>query len=376
MKKFSVLILCIIMGIMFAGCNISQMIEETATSSEKHSEKQDVSEEESDNIEEESEAESTEEVVEESTESYVEISIGETVSVSGQYDFCVDSVDFVTTVLPAQPGQFHLKYEAEEGRAYVDCVFLYTNSSTSDIAGNQIVDGVVKYADTFSYIGAKTVLEEEDRSDFMFAMGSTIAVGESRYVHCYLEVPEEVMTSTGKVEVVLTLGEESYRLVAREGDDAEALGISPKGEVDTSGSIEVGKVYATETAEFSVEYAEFKQKVMAPNSGNFYMYYEADADLTYLDICIPYKNYGKEAIFASEVFEASLLCEDGTTYEGDSIVEDENRTDLTYSNITEMQPLMQEYIHLLFEVPQSVAESGSVQVTIKVDDKEYVLEVK
>lgn len=385
MKKLIVTLLCIAMGISLVGCNIIQSALEQGVSSEVSEEKEDLSEEESENTMKESEevisekekASSSEVMKEEETPiNYTRVSIGETVTVADKYEFCIESIDYVSEVLPAQPGQFHLKYSAEPGRAFIDCVFLFKNLSAEELAGNRIVDGLVKYADKYVYDNAKSVLEEDDRSDFMFAISETLPTGDSHYMHCYFEVPEEVVASNGKVEVVLTFGEDTYGLVAREGNDADELGIKPSGTASENGTIEVGGVYATEKAEFGIEYAEFKQKVEPPNPGSFYSFYEAEAGMTYLDICIPYKNYGKEKIVASDVFAATMIHDNSTTYEGSTIVESQNRTDLTYSGITDMNPLIQGYIHMLFEVPQDVAESGSVQVIFKMEENEYILTVR
>ena len=402
-KKAAVVLMAIIMCVSLMGCNLFRNVLESdsnkAVAVERPEESEAVSEAVSEELSEETQdaleeadsevavAEEPESTEEEESEPYYEPEVKnisedsgfvpeDPVRVEGEYEFGVESVQYVTKVVAAQAGDFTLKFDVVPGNVFIDCVFLYTNLSDQAKGATKIVDGYVEYADKFLYENRRITVEEADRSDLCFSISETVAAGESRYVHCFFEVPEEVIRGNGRIIMVLEFGDESYELVVKEGDDADTLGIVPNGAVSENGVIEVGGMYATETAEFGVEYAEFKQKVEPPRNGPSKDAYEAAEGMVYLDLCIPYRNFGEKKILAEDIFEASLLYENNTEYEGFSIVESESRTDFTYSNIVDMQPLMQGYIHMLFEVPQTVAESGSVQVTIMMDGESYVLTLR
>ena len=47
----------------------------------------------------------------------------------------------------------------------------------------------------------------------------------------------------------------------------------------------------------------------------------------------------------------TLLFASKYRYTGFSVIEEDNREDFTYSNITSISPLTTEYLHYLFEIP-------------------------
>ena len=59
------------------------------------------------------------------------------------------------------------------------------------------------------------------------------------------------------------------------------------------------------------------------------------------------------------------------------MIEKESRSNFTYSNITDIAPLTTEYIHILFSVPEEVANStDSVAIDFTIGGNTYIYTVR
>ncbi len=59
------------------------------------------------------------------------------------------------------------------------------------------------------------------------------------------------------------------------------------------------------------------------------------------------------------------------------MIEEDRRSDFTYSNITSISPLCTEYVHYLFEVPEEVETSTDpVEISFTVDGNTYTYKVR
>lgn len=132
-----------------------------------------------------------------------------------------------------------------------------------------------------------------------------------------------------------------------------------------------------DTCEFYVEYADITEDVMPPQPNSWYSHYVAENGKVYIDICISYKNLDTKEIFADDVLDATLIFGGRYQYNGFSIVEEDNRGDFTYSNITAIAPLCQEYLHYLFEVPAEIENSnGSLTALLTIGGTQYSLVIR
>lgn len=127
-----------------------------------------------------------------------------------------------------------------------------------------------------------------------------------------------------------------------------------------------------DTCEFYVDFTKISSEVYPPRKNGYYSYYRADSGKTYIDICIAYKNLSEKNVAADEVISASLLYANKYSFTGFSVIEEDSRSDFTYSNITRISPLTTEYIHYLFKVPEEINEStDSIVITLFIAEEEY-----
>jgi hypothetical protein len=132
-----------------------------------------------------------------------------------------------------------------------------------------------------------------------------------------------------------------------------------------------------ENGEFKVTNVNITNKVEPPKKSSWYTYYESDKDKVYIDVVIEYKNTGTSSAEADEIVNGKLTYRDVYTYSGFEIIEEDNRSDFTYANITDIAPLTTEYLHYLFEVPSSVkSDNGKLEATLIFGDKSFDLIVR
>lgn len=141
--------------------------------------------------------------------------------------------------------------------------------------------------------------------------------------------------------------------------------------------VEKETISITDTCEFFVDYTNITNDVMPPQPGNWYSHYEAEKGKVYVDICVSYKNLATKSRSADEIINATLIYGGKYQYNGFSMIEEDNRGDFTYSSITSIAPLSQEYLHYLFEVPAEVETSdGALTILLNVEGTSYSVTVR
>ena len=129
-------------------------------------------------------------------------------------------------------------------------------------------------------------------------------------------------------------------------------------------------------AEVTVRKAEFTNIVKPPTPGRFYTYYEVkDIGSTYAHIEIEIKNLNVTGARADSIANVEVVYDNKYAYTGFSTIEDKGGSDLTYTNITNIDPLDKRIIHYLFEVPLEVRESGKpviFTITVNKDNFSYI----
>ena len=233
------------------------------------------------------------------------------------------------------------------------------------------------YGGKYQYTGF-SMIEEENRSDFTYSNITSVAPLCLEYLHYLFEVPAEVENSGSALEALLKIGGSEYRVVLRDETEAAEAPSGSNAVSKKNGAVENGEVISIDNVcEFYVDYSSITAKVMPPQPGSWYSYYEADDGKVYVDFCIAYKNCKSTNVGADEVISAKLTYADKYSYTGFSIIEEESRTDFTYSNITSIAPLSTEYVHYLFEVPEEVENSGkSVEITFTISSHTYTYTVR
>ena len=96
-----------------------------------------------------------------------------------------------------------------------------------------------------------------------------------------------------------------------------------------------------------------------------------------MDICFAYKNLASDEVDADEIISATLTYAGQYEYAGFTIIEEDNRGDFTYANITGIAPLATEYVHYLFEVPAEVETSGeAIEISFFIDGSSFTYTVR
>lgn len=157
--------------------------------------------------------------------------------------------------------------------------------------------------------------------------------------------------SDRKEETVINVQEETKEEVTEVEDTTPVITIAEN-------------VTVADVCEFYVDYVNITKDVMPPSPGSWYSHYEADAGKVYVDICVAYKNIATSDIDADETISGKLIYADKYEYTGFSMIEEDNRGDFTYSNITSISPLATEYVHYLFSVPEEV-QNSSASIVLK-----------
>ena len=303
--------------------------------------------------------------------------VGETISIDDKCEFYLDYVNITSDVMPPQPGSWYSHYEADDGKVYVDVCVAYKNLATRDIEADEVMTGTLIYSGQYEFSGF-SMIEEDSRSDFTYSNITSIAPLSTEYVHYLFSVPEEVQTAENAVGVILAIAGEEYKVIVKEGAVGTVTQNGTGGTTqETSGEIALGETISTKNSEFFVDYANITSDVMPPQPGNWYSHYEADDGKVYVDFCIGYKNTSSKSVGADDVISAKLKYAGKYDYTGFSMIEEDNRGDFTYSNITNISPLSTEYVHYLFSVPEEVeSSSDAIVISFRIDGNDYTYSVR
>ena len=286
-----------------------------------------------------------------------DISIGEKVK-TDEAEFTIENIELTNKVEPPKKSGYYRYYEAEEGQIYVDMVIEYKNLTSSSIEADEVVSSaILKYQDKYEYKGFSTI-EEDNRSDFTYTNITSIDPLTTEYLHYLFAIPEEASSSDGKIDVYFTLASEDYRVSGREGSVSKDESTSTKKEKNKEIALnEIQKVEGV--GEFKILSSDITKKVEPPKKSGYYSYYSAEEGKTYIDICIQYKNLSNDNIEADEIINgAKLYYNEKYEYTGFTIIEEDNRSDFTYANITSVAPLTTEYLHYLVSVPEEVGNDN------------------
>lgn len=290
-------------------------------------------------------------------------------------EFKIEYFKITRDVLPPNPGRVYSHYAANDGKVLVDLCVAYKNTDTVKIVAEKTISGKLIYSGTYEYTGF-SMIEEDNRSDFTYSNITSIAPLSKEYVHYLFEVPEEVETSGSEIVLKMNIGGEKYRIVVRDGNGTETEDAN-KQETKTSGEVVLREIVVTKNSEFSIDYSEVTRDVIPPNPGRVYSHYEADDGEVFVDVCFAYKNTRSNKIGADDVISAKLKYAGKYTYTGATMIEEDSRSNFTYSNITSIAPLSTEYIHYLFAVPEELRASNEpIEITFTIDGNTYTYKAR
>ena len=288
-------------------------------------------------------------------------------------DFTLDFVNITNDVLPPSPSSYYSHYEAEDGKLYADICISYKNLETANVEADDVISGKLFYGEYYEYTGF-SIIEEDNRGDFTYSNITEISPLSTEYLHYLFEIPEEAKDSEYSLVAEIVIKDEKYTVNVKPGDKfTDVAPVATK----TSGELALDELVTTDNGTFYVEYTNITNDVIPPSPDSYYSHYEADSGKVYVDICIAYNNLTDKAVDADEVLSGKVKYADIYEYTGFSMIEEEGRSDFTYSNITQIAPLSTEYLHYLFEVPEEVSTSeDSIVINLTVDDNRYTYTVR
>lgn len=129
--------------------------------------------------------------------------------------------------------------------------------------------------------------------------------------------------------------------------------------------------------DFTVDYVDITTDVKPKNPQQVYTHYEAENGKAYVDFCIAYTNRKSNDVTADKTISGTMSYAGQYTYSGFSIIEENDRGNFTYTNITSIAPLTTEYLHYLFEVPEEVMTSSEpIELKVRIGGNDYRVVVR
>ena len=291
------------------------------------------------------------------------ITEGETIKID---DVCEFSINMDFTKKPEH------YYEAEIGKTYMDVRIAYKNLTDEDVWAENIVDGKLIYAGKYEYDGF-TRSEEDDGNSLTYTYNRTVEPLQTEYIHYFFRVPEEIQDSDAAIELNISVCDNDYCIIEREGTKESSSDESDSDEAGkTSGAVAVGETVATDNCEFYVDFAKMTKDIRPTQPGDAYGYFTADKGMTFIDFCVAYKNTSNQSIRADKSVSAQLKLSEDNTYNASHLIETNARRGLDYAGEVYIIPLCTEYVHCVFQIPVEEAKDlEHAEISFKVDGKRY-----
>lgn len=142
-----------------------------------------------------------------------EINIGETI-ITTQMEYTLNGVEFSHDVTPQNPPSFYTHYPADAGQVYIHIDSDIKNLAKSDLGCDEVYSVTADYNQGYTYQGGAIV--EDTDGDFTYANITNINPLQTLGVHCLIDCPEEVETSTNPLYLIITLNDGSqYKYTIR-----------------------------------------------------------------------------------------------------------------------------------------------------------------
>lgn len=263
---------------------------------------------------------------------------------------------FVTTKLSALVEGYGV-YEADAGKEYVVVDANVKNLTSQWADANELIKMSFNIGGT-DYSATNFVVSENDIDSF-----SGIDALETTKMYFAVQVPQG--TSTEDITLSVTCG-----------GKVSSCKISVSEYEKQKNMLVIGKeITDGETVSAVVEKVTFTNKVAPTITSGYHSYYEPANGKTFLDVKIKVKNLKGNDLQCDSIAGIKCVYDSKYEYSAQSCVEEDDGTDLTYSNITSIAPLDSTYMHYFMEVPKEV-ENGSVELEIYIAGDLYYYTVK
>ncbi len=310
------------------------------------------------------------------------INKGDTLVISNEFEVQLKSQDFTTIVKPPKADGFYTYYEVKDNnKIYHHTVFEVKNLKSSYLRSDRVFDILLLYDGKYEYTGFSTI-EKDGGSEFTYTNISGIDPLVTRRIHFLTEVPLEVSNSGKKVELFIIINNEKILCTNEVGENHILVEDDSKSEIKENTSyknfteLKIGEtVTDVDYVEMTVKKAEFTSTVKSSKASSYYSYYEVkETNKVYAHLLVAFKNLKTTGLNADEVANVELIYDNRYFYTGFSTIEKDGGSDLTYTNITRIDPLDIGVIHYIIEVPNEVQESGKeVVFTINLNNEQYYL---
>ena len=274
-------------------------------------------------------------------------------------------VNFRTKVVPPSISGAYSYYEVKNpGSTYFEMIFSVYNQSPQNLRVTDVVDGTAIYDSKYEYTCFSAA--EEDNGSDLSSYASISPLTETR-VHVLCEVPLEVQTSGKSVQFRANIKNEpgSY-LFTYDSNNAEDY--NPMKEWENYPKLTRNSpLNISDYGRLTVTGANFRDRVDPPSKGNktFTSYYEVeDPKMTYAHLIMSFYNSTGKGKDADKVATVKVIYDNNYEYRCFSTIEEDNGTDFTYTNITDIDPLTTGVIHYLCTVPDEVGSSGKPVVFV------------
>lgn len=132
--------------------------------------------------------------------------------------------------------------------------------------------------------------------------------------------------------------------------------------------ISLGQMVNTKNYDFTLNKVELSYEVKPDNPPSYYTYYRAEDGHVYIYVNATIKNTGEKSLKCDEIYSVTATYDGKYKYDGFAIASDHDG-DFTYANITTLDPLQTNGVHVLVDCPEEVATSGKpLFITIKQSD--------
>lgn len=132
-------------------------------------------------------------------------------------DLCVIRIEHAQIkkeLLPFAPGRLYSRFEADDGKVYLDVCFLYRNLTGDTIDLKETVTAAMTYAGKYKY-DCSAVTEKMDGSDLDRGWSIDVPALCMERVHFLFEVPEEIEKTDEPITVTFNIGTDTLTLRVR-----------------------------------------------------------------------------------------------------------------------------------------------------------------
>ena len=301
----------------------------------------------------------------------------QTVTISNYCEFTIENIDITNDVVPPKKSGVYSHYQAYDGKTYVDIRIKYKNTQSKKISADDVFRAYLIFSDIYEYRGFN-IVEDDGGSDFTYSSITNIAPLSTIYLHVLFETSSLIKTTNGSLKAVFQINGKTYVVNIRDGS-AEPMDTSEGYKQKSSGSIEKGeKIAIPGKCEFYIDSIDITSAVRPPRATGYYLYYKADEGNKYIDICFCFKNTGNQNLSADNAIKsAKFTYKSKYEYSASGCIEEKGRSEFTYLLITDIKPLCYEYIHVMFEVPDEVANNASgIPVSFVINGAKYSVTIK